>query len=63
MELQVERGREEGGELGVEWGPRGDEAEGLQDERDEEGDERPEGDAQGEQGAGSREEELQRVSF
>lgn len=61
VQLQVERRREEGGELGGERGPRGEEAEGLEEEGGEEGEERPEGDGEGEEGAGTGEEELGRV--
>ena len=62
VQLQVQRRCEEGGELRGSRRARGEEAEGLEEERDEEGDHGPEHDQKGEEGAGQREIELGRVS-
>ena len=62
VELQVERRREERGELRGSWRARGEEAERLEEERDEECDQGPEHDEEGEQCAGEGEVELETVS-
>ena len=63
VKLQVERRGKEGRQLGGERGPSAAEAQGVKRKRDEDRKEGPEGDCDGEQCAGSREIELQRISL
>ena len=62
MQLQVERRCEKGCELRGERRSRRDEAERLQRNGDEEGEESPEGDAKGQKGAWAGQEELETLA-